>query len=172
MAKKQSEKAQSLHMVERLAGGLAQEMGLELVEVTLQKESRGKCLSVYVDKGGELSLDDCGRYHKRLQPMLDDVDYDIMEVSSPGVDRPIQTARDFEKNRGKQVEVRLFAPVDGVKSIQGALCAMDERSVTVQDAQGNERVFERRAVAVIKPVIEWDENDFADIVLDEEADEQ
>lgn len=172
MANKRSEKAQPMQMAERLAGEVAREMGLELVEVTLQKESRGKCLSVFVDKEGGLSLDDCERYHKRLQPMLDDVDYDIMEVSSPGVDRPIKTARDFEKNRGKQVEVRLFAPVDGAKSFQGALKAMDAQSVTIEDAQGAERTFERKAVAIIKPVIEWDENDFADIVLDEEADEE
>lgn len=86
--------------VERRARAVAEEMNLELVEVTLQKESRGKCLCVYVDKEGGLSLDDCERYHKRLQPMLEDVDYDIMEVSSPGADRPVKTRRDFEKHRG------------------------------------------------------------------------
>lgn len=92
-------------------------MNLELVEVTLQKESRGKCLCVYVDKEGGLSLDDCERYHKRLQPMLEDVDYDIMEVSSPGADRPVKTRRDFEKHRGELVEVRLFAARDGAKGV-------------------------------------------------------
>ena len=87
--------------VERRALVVADEMGLELVEVTLQKESRGKCLCVYVDKEGGLSLDDCERYHKRLQPMLEDVDYDIMEVSSPGADRPVKTRRDLRKTRGR-----------------------------------------------------------------------
>ena len=82
--------------VEKRALVVAGEMGLELVEVTLQKESRGKCLCVYVDKEGGLSLDDCERYHKRLQPMLEDVDYDIMELSCPGADRPVKTRRVFE----------------------------------------------------------------------------
>ena len=94
--------------VERRARAVAEEMNLELVEVTLQKESRGKCLCVYVDKEGGLSLDDCERYHKRLQPMLEDVDYDIMEVSSPGADRPVKTRRDFEKHRGELVDCLLY----------------------------------------------------------------
>ena len=122
--------------VERRARAVAEEMNLELVEVTLQKESRGKCLCVYVDKEGGLSLDDCERYHKRLQPMLEDVDYDIMEVSSPGADRPVKTRRDFEKHRGEPL------------------------------------VFQRREVAVVKPVIELDEDDFADVEFDALNDEE
>ena len=117
--------------VERRARAVAEEMNLELVEVTLQKESRGKCLCVYVDKEGGLSLDDCERYHKRLQPMLEDVDYDIMEVSSPGADRPVKTRRDFEKHRGELVEVRLFAARDGAKAFRGLLTAMDDATVTI-----------------------------------------
>jgi len=170
MAKKngaQSARGNSVHLVEQRADAVAQEMALELVEVTLQKESRGKCLCVYVDKEGGLSLDDCERYHKRLQPMLEDIDYDIMEVSSPGVDRPIKTMRDFEKNRGNLVEVKLFAPLNGAKLYQGALSAMDETTVSIE--AGEETLtFERKGVALIKPVIELDEDDFADITLDEE----
>lgn len=105
----QGARLSAVETVEIRAAAVAQEMALELVEVTLQKESRGKCLCVYLDKEGGLSLDDCERYHKRLQPMLEDVDYDIMEVSSPGMDRPIKTMRDYERNRGAVVEVKLFA---------------------------------------------------------------
>lgn len=163
----QSPKVNSVKAVEERAAKVAEEMALELVEVTLLKESRGKCLCVYVDKDGGLSLDDCERYHKRLQPMLEDVDYDIMEVSSPGVDRPIKTQRDFEKNRGVVVEVKLFAAVDGVKLVRGTLEAMDDNAVTIKDAEGAEHTFARKAVAVIKPVIELEEDDFVDIAFDE-----
>ena len=83
---KASSKANSIGAATSRAQAIANEMGLELVELTLQKESRGKCLCVYVDKEGGLSLDDCEKYHKRLQPLVEDIDYDIMEVSSPGVD--------------------------------------------------------------------------------------
>ena len=69
-----SAKATPVQAVEQRAAAVAGEMGLELVEVTLQKESRGKCLCVFVDKEGGLSLDDCEKYHKKLQPMLEDID--------------------------------------------------------------------------------------------------
>ena len=162
-------KMNSLHFVEQCAQAVADEMSLELVEVTLQKESRGKCLCVYVDKEGGFSLDDCEKYHKRLQPMLDAVDYDIMEVSSPGVDRPIKNLRDFEKNRGNQVEVKLFAPLNGAKLYQGALTDMTDTTVTITLSDEETLTFERKSVALIKPVIELDEDDFADVTFDEET---
>ena len=158
--------------VERRAQAVADEQGLELVEVTLQKESRGRCLCVYVDREGGLSLDDCERYHKRLQPMLEDVEYDIMEVSSPGADRPIKTRRDFEKNRGALVEVRLFAARDGANACRGLLREMDDAAVTITDAAEQPLVFQRRDVAIIKPVIELDEDDFADVEFDAVDDEE
>ena len=165
---KPSSKANSIGAATSRAQAIANEMGLELVELTLQKESRGKCLCVYVDKEGGLSLDDCEKYHKRLQPLVEDIDYDIMEVSSPGVDRPIKTMRDFEKNRGNVVEVKLFAAKDGVKLFRGTLSAMDEETVTIADAANAPLTFARKDVALVKPVIELDEDDFSDVIFDEE----
>lgn len=160
--------ANPVRMVEEHAARIADALGLELVEVTLQKEPRGKCLCVYVDKDGGLSLDDCERYHKQLQPLLDDVDYDIMEVSSPGMDRPIKTQRDFEKNRGVVVEVKLFAAKDGQKAFRGKLHAMDDNTVTILDAEEAEMTFERKGVALIKPVIELEDDDLADVAFGDE----
>lgn len=164
----QGAKRNSAQMVEQLAQQVADQLGLELVEVTLQKESRGKCLCVYVDKEGGITLDDCEKYHKLLQPMYEDVDYDIMEVSSPGMDRPIKNLRDFERSRGAMVEVKLFAPLNGAKLYQGRLTAMDDTTVTITDAADEAIAFERKAVALIKPVVELDEEDFADVELDDE----
>ena len=158
----------SVQMVETLAQKVADELGLELVEVTLQKESRGKCLCLYVDKDGGITLDDCERFHKQVQPLFEDVDYDIMEVSSPGVDRPIKNMRDFERHQGDMVEVKLFAPVNGSKLYQGNLTAMDDASVTITDAEDQAITFERKAVAIIKPMVDLEEEDFADVVLDDE----
>ncbi len=164
----QGAKMNSVQMVEKLAQKVADEMGLELVEVTLQKESRGKCLCIYVDKDGGLTLNDCEKYHKQVQPLFEDVDYDIMEVSSPGVDRPIKNQRDFERHRGDMVEVKLFAPLNGSKLYQGALTAMDDTAVTITDADDEVITFERKAVAIIKPMVDLEEEDFADVVLDDE----
>lgn len=164
----QGARMNSVQMVEKLAQKVADEMGLELVEVTLQKESRGKCLCIYVDKDGGLTLDDCEKYHKQVQPLFEDVDYDIMEVSSPGVDRPIKNMRDFERHRGDMVEVKLFAPLNGSKLYQGSLTAMDEASVTITLPDDEAMTFERKAVAIIKPMVDLEEEDFADVVLDDE----
>lgn len=164
----QGARMNSVQMVEKLAQKVADELGLELVEVTLQKESRGKCLCLYVDKDGGITLDDCERFHKQVQPLFEDVDYDIMEVSSPGVDRPIKSMRDFERHKGDMVEVKLFAPVNGSKLYQGALTAMDDATVAITDAEEQVITFERKAVAIIKPMVDLEEEDFADVVLDEE----
>ena len=164
----QGARMNSVQMVEKLAQKVADEMGLELVEVTLQKESRGKCLCIYVDKEGGLTLDDCEKYHKQVQPLFEDVDYDIMEVSSPGVDRHIKNQRDFERHRGDMVEVKLFAPLNGSKLYQGSLTAMDETSVTITLPDDEAMTFERKAVAIIKPMVDLEEEDFADVVLDDE----
>lgn len=152
----------SVQAAEALAAPVAQAQGLELVEITLQKEPQGKTLCLYVDKPSGITLDDCERFHKAVQPLLESVDYDFLEVSSPGVDRPIATQRDFEKNRGALVEVRLYAPKDGVKVFQGALMEMDGVSVTIRTERGEPLTFDLKAVALIKPVIIFDDDEEQD----------
>ena len=143
---------------QRRAQSLADEMGLELVEVTLQKEPRGLCLCVYLDKADGLSLDDCEAYHKRLQPLVDDLTYDFLDVSSPGLDRPVKTRRDFLKNEGAKVDVRLFAPQQGANVHTGLLQRFDDAEVVIE-ADGQERSFPRKSVAIVKPVIEFDDDE-------------
>lgn len=160
MAAKQSgkDKSLSVHALEPQALALADAQGLELVELTMLKEPRGKVLCVYLDKVGGLSLDDCEAYHRAFAPMCEQVDYDFLEVSSPGLDRPVKTQRDFEKNRGNLVEVRLFTKLDGQKTFQGLLEQMDEQSVTIL-ISGEPKSFPRQSVALIKPIIEFDEDE-------------
>ena len=149
----------SVQAVEQIGQPMAVEMNLEWVEVTLQKESRGKCLCIYLDKDGGLTLDDCERFHKRIQPLLEDVDYDFLEVSSPGIDRPIKTARDFEKKEGSLVEVKLYAPQEGSKLHRGFLRGMNDQGVTIEREAGGEITFAHTAVAVVKPVIEFEDDE-------------
>lgn len=144
---------------EAVAARVAAEQALELVELTLTKAQQGKTLCIYIDKPEGVTLDDCERFHKAVQPLLEAVDYDFLEVSSPGVDRPIKTLRDFQKHRGERVEVRLFAPVDGIKQFEGTLDAMDEASVTVTPDTGVARTLPRKAVALLKPVIVFEDDE-------------
>ena len=142
-------------MVEPRCRRLAEEQGLELVDVCLDKEGAGKYLRIYIDKPEGVSLDDCERYHRAIQPQLESYDYDFLEVSSPGVDRPLKKDRDFERAIGQEVEVHLFKAVDGVKLITGNLADFS-RDEIVLDTPAGEKRLSRRACALVKPVVDME----------------
>ncbi len=142
----------------------AEQLGYELVDVSLDKEDTGKYLRIYIDKPEGITLDDCERYHRAIQPQLESYDYDFLEVSSPGIDRPLKKDRDFERAMGMEVEVRLFKAIDGSKEFQGELIGYDKEEVVLMIA-GEEKRFGRRAASLIKPVVDMD--GVQDVDLDE-----
>ena len=145
-------------VVTPLCQKLADKMNYELVDAELVKEGPGRYVHIYIDRPGGISLDELEKFHREIQPQLDRVDYDFLEVCSPGLDRPLKKDRDFVHALGGKVEVRLFKPVDGKKLFEGALRAWNAETVTIEDASGL-REFPRRGVALIKPVIEIDLDD-------------
>lgn len=145
-------------VVTPLCQKLADKMNYELVDAELVKEGPGRYLRIYIDRPGGISLDELEAYHREIQPQLERVDYDFLEVCSPGLDRPLKKERDFERALGQKVEVRLFKPLDGKKLFEGALRAWNAETVTIEDASGL-REIPRRGVALIKPVIEIDLDD-------------
>ena len=148
-------KAELTAVVEPRCRRLAEEQGLELVDVCLDKESAGKYLRIYIDKPEGVSLDDCERYHRAIQPQLESYDYNFLEVSSPGVDRPLKKDRDFERAIGQEVEVHLFKAVDGVKLITGNLADFS-RDEIVLDTPAGEKRLSRKACALVKPVVDME----------------
>lgn len=137
---------------------LAQRLGYTLVDAELVKEGPGRYLRIYLDKDGGFTLDDCEAFHRAFQPMVDAVDYDFLEVSSPGADRPLKTAADYERAVGSEVEARLYKAVDGRKAISGILKAADAQTITLETAAGDIAVS-RKQVAQVKPVIHFDEDE-------------
>ena len=113
----------------------ADQMGYELCDAAMEKEPAGRYLRIYIDVEGGVTLDDCEKYHRDVQPDLEAFDYDFLEVCSPGIDRPLKTARDIEKSIGLLVEARLYKPVSGQKSVQGTLQEMNEAHVVLQNGQ-------------------------------------
>lgn len=134
---------------------LSDQMGYELVDVSLDKEPAGKYLRIYIDKDAGISLDDCEAYHRAIQPYLEDYDYDFLEVSSPGIDRPLKNPKDFERSQGQAVEVRLYKPLDGQKIYQGNVVGLVDGSIVIQTPQG-EKSFAQKSVAVCKPIVDMD----------------
>ena len=121
-------------IVTPLCQRLADKMNYELVDAELVKEGPGRYLRIYIDRPGGISLDELEAYHREIQPQLERVDYDFLEVCSPGLDRPLKKERDFERALGQKVEVRLFKPLDGKKLFEGALRAWNAETVTIEDA--------------------------------------
>ena len=145
---------------------LADQLGYELVEVSLDKEGADKYLRIYIDKPEGITLNDCEAYHRAIQPQLEAYDYDFLEVSSPGVDRPLKKDRDFERALGLEVEVHLFKAVDGQKVFSGELSAWDKETLTIL-VNGEERSFARKAASIVKPLVDMDGVQDVDLTDDE-----
>ena len=128
-------------VVERLAQPLALARGLQLVDVEFVKEGPSLHLRIYVDKPGGVSLDDCQGLHEELGRLVDEAvqtgDPYYLEVSSPGLDRPLKKERDYEVFRWREVEVKTFGPVDGQKEFRGILLGLKKGEV-VLDIEGQQ----------------------------------
>jgi ribosome maturation factor RimP len=128
--------------VQELAERVAAAHGVELLEVLLRRRGRSQVLSVVLDADVPVEADVVERVSKELSHLLDEDDplpgsY-VLEVTTPGLDRPLRTARDFRRQRGHEVRVtRAQAGSDATASVQGIVVAVDDQAVTLQ-ADGGE----------------------------------
>jgi ribosome maturation factor RimP len=139
------------------------EADIELIEVEYVKEGSDWYLRLYIDKTGGVSLDDCQLVSEALNDILDEKDpvkgkY-IFEVSSPGIDRPLKTDRDFIRYKGADVEVHLYAPVENNKIYTGKLVGRENSEIIITEDIGKGRNKERRfgvkEVSLVKRTIIW-----------------
>ncbi len=139
--------------IEKRCEAIAADMGYELVDIAIEKEPTGKYLRFYIDRPEGISLDDCEAYHKAVRQLADALDYDFMEVSSPGIDRPLKKDRDFERALGTEVEIKLFKAIDGAKVITGTLAGLEDGDIVLDTPEGEKRVA-RKAAALVKPIVD------------------
>ena len=99
-------KSMPVREAREIAQRIAAEMNVELVDAELVKEPTGHFLRFYIEKPDGIALNDLEAFHRRILPLMERVEYDYMEVSSPGADRPLKTERDFERAAGLMVEVK------------------------------------------------------------------
>ncbi len=133
--------------------------GIELIDVEYVKEGSEWYLRIYIDKDGGITLDDCQLVNDALTDILDEEDpvktpY-IFEVSSPGIDRPLKSDRDFERYKGTDVEVHLYAPIDKRKLFIGKLVGRKDGKITIKNEDGTECSFAIKDVSLIKRTIIW-----------------
>ena len=139
--------------IEGRCAKIAEGMGFELVDVAVEKEPTGRYLRFYIDKPEGISLDDCETYHKAVRSIADSVDYDFMEVSSPGIDRPLKKDRDFERNLGSEIEIKLFKPMDGMKQITGTLADYDRDNLMLDTGDGPKQISRKEAAEYIDSMV-------------------
>lgn len=126
----------------------------ELVDVEFVKEGSNWYLRLYVDKEGGITIDDCELVSRAMSDILDREDYIeesyILEVSSPGLGRPLKKDKDFVRSIGKDVEIRLYKPLEKQKEFTGVLKAFDKEQVVLTMPDGGERSFTRGDIALIR----------------------
>lgn len=145
--------------VARLVEPYAEQCGVELVEVEYAKKANGMNLTVFIDKEGGVNINDCEKLHRLIDEPLDELDPTegrayTLNVSSLGIDRPLKTQRDFQKNLGKEIVVRLFAQLDGKKVYEGFLREFDENKFTIENKDGRFE-FEKAKTALVEPLIRF-----------------
>lgn len=143
---------------EKLLAPIVEANGFELVDVEYVKEVGEWYLRGYIDKPGGITVNDCEVVSRAFSDKLDEHDFIedsyIMEISSPGLDRPLKKDKDFERNIGKMVELRTYRPIEKQKEFCGVLAAYDGNSVTIEE-DGESRTFDKKEIALIRLYIEF-----------------
>lgn len=160
-------KSMPLKEARAIAEKIAAELGYELVDVELTKEPGGHFLRFYIDRPEGVSLNELEAYHRRILPLVENVEYDYMEVSSPGVDRHLKTERDFERAEGETVELKTYRPVNGAKQFIGDLIGLEGDEIVLQTGEDQMMRFNRHDVAWVKMHLEFDESELEDDVPQE-----
>ena len=126
-----------LSKLNEISTKVAEERGYEMVEVAYKKATPHSLVSVFIYKEDGISLDDCDTMSRAIEEELDKEDIIeesyYLEVSSPGLDRPIKTQDDLRRNKGKLVEAKLFAPLDGNKLYEGVLASYTKDTVILDN---------------------------------------
>jgi len=141
--------------VRAIAEPLAEELGYFVWDVEYVKEGSEMYLRITIDSEEGINIDDCEKMHRAIDPLLDEADpiseaYHL-EVSSPGIERELKNDMQIYACEGWDVEVRLYAPVDGAKSFLGVLEEPDEEgNIIITSEDGTQKKFPRASVASLR----------------------
>ena len=137
---------------------IASPMEIEIVDVELDKHTQA--LTVFIETESGVDLDTCEKFHNAINDPIDELDPSYgapytLNVSSPGLDRPFKTERDFERNLQKEVEVKLFAPLKGKKFLEGVLSGYDGNTITLLTEKAELKINLNK-IAKINKAIKFD----------------
>ena len=135
-------------------------LGYEPVDVEFdKKQNMDSELVIYIDKDGGVDLDDCEKVSTAIDPLIDAkcpiTDPYVLVVSSPGIDRPFKTERDFVKHLGEKVDIKLYEKLNGKKNLTAVLKEYTPEELTLEDSKGKEFRLEMKKIALIRAYIDF-----------------
>jgi len=147
--------------VENFLTPIVDKLGYEIVEVEFAKKHNGDNLTIFIDKKeGFINIDDCEKVHNAIDEPLDqlnptgDKPY-TLNVSSPGVDRPIVTDKDFNRNLGEVLEIKLYEAINKKKLIVGTLASFDQDKLIVETEKSGNVQIDRKLIAKATKYIDF-----------------
>jgi len=150
--------AEVVDRVRCLATPILADRGLDLVEIEFRREGRGWVLRLYMDREGGVTLEDCQRVSEELSYHLDVGDLVqhpyTLEVSSPGLDRPLTREADFLTFLGRAARVTTGEPLEGRRNFRGRLAGLENDAVILDLAEGRRVKIPRKAIAKARLEIE------------------
>ncbi|SFB03569.1 ribosome maturation factor RimP [Acetitomaculum ruminis DSM 5522] len=142
-----------------LVNPLCDANNIELVDVEYVKEADNFYLRIFIDKEGGVNIDDCELISRSLEEILDREDFIdesyILEVSSPGLDRPLKKEKDYVRNLGKMIEIHTYKAIDKIKIFQGLLKEFDKDSVTIEYEDNTTQTFEKKNISLIRQYFDF-----------------
>lgn len=144
---------------EALLQPIMKRTGFELVDVEYVKEGSNYYLRAYIDKEGGITIDDCEAVSRELSDLLDAEDFIpeayFMEVSSPGLGRQLKKEKDFVRSIGKDVEVKLYKPIEKKKELEGELLSFDTENIVLGLSENKTITIPRESIAMIRLAIHF-----------------
>lgn len=143
---------------ENLLSPIAEANGVEIYDVEYVKEGSDYYLRAYIDKPDGVNIIDCENVSRALSDALDREDFIpdayILEVSSPGLGRTLKKDKHLQKSIGKEVEIKLFKPIDKCKEFTGVLESFDAENITILEGE-EKRTFARPDIALIRLALDF-----------------
>jgi len=145
--------SKTIDLVQKLITPIVESLGYEIVDIEFAKKQNGQNLTIVIDNPNGIKIEDCEKVHKAISDPLDelnptgDAKY-ILNVSSVGLDRPIKTDKDLKRNIGKEVEIRLYKPIEKKKDFKGFLVDFNAEDVIIK-SDAEEIKFPRNLIGNI-----------------------
>ena len=153
------EETHVLEKVRELAARAISDARAEIVDVTFRRESGGMVLRFTVDKAGGITIDECGNISHRIEGILDEANFIedpyVLEVQSPGLDRPLAKTSDYERAIGREVEVHTYGPVANRREHVGRLKWVGEDKIEIETSIGEDIIIPRNIIAKAKLYVKF-----------------